>query len=264
MKRRKVHKDMPKWEVPDNLQSKNLALRIDQTIAELYEGGGVPICERLRDNRDAAMYIARRGLEVAILKAGMVRQQSLGPIIEDWSSIAKAADRAQAALSFTIKNLAGGKAKGPPDIFRALQTSKAFRADNLEDMFAQVDKAANILFEAERVLGLLSASADVQSKKLKASHKNEGEADTRAFAETLGETWFALTERRPARTQRQGENPFMRFLIAAWRDAGGAIDDSQGDASTVFVRSVDAAHRALPPERTAQMIKCEQTLPDWL
>jgi hypothetical protein len=68
--------------------------------------------------------------------------------------------------------------------------------------------------------------------------KNEPDLAKRAFVYRLAEGWIFLTGRRPGRSYNPTRKPFLRFVEAAWKDAGFHSEEN-------FSRALDATLKQL-------------------
>ena len=82
------------------------------------------------------------------------------------------------------------------------------------------------------------AGARPRWKGLASRRKNEGNLGKRSFVYRLAEGWIFLTGKRPGRSYISSRNPFLRFVEAAWKDAGF-------QSETDFSRALDASLKRL-------------------
>jgi hypothetical protein len=90
----------------------------------------------------------------------------------------------------------------------------------------EAKEEASALIGARDALAELCAHAQRRRNRLAQTRKHEGDPAKRAFVYRLAEGWIFLTGKRPGRNFDPSRNPFLRFVIAAWTDAGF---DSDGE-----------------------------------
>jgi hypothetical protein len=90
------------------------------------------------------------------------------------------------------------------------------RSKSREDTEREIEA----LRKARDMLQELSGHAQHRRDRLARAGKNEGDLGKRAFVYVLAEGWIFLTGKRPGRNFYATRNPFLRFVKAAWTDAG--------------------------------------------
>jgi hypothetical protein len=97
---------------------------------------------------------------------------------------------------------------------------------------ADAERELEALRKAREILQELAEHAQQRRDRLALGRKNEGDLGKRAFVYSLAEGWIFLTGRRPGRNSTR--NPFLRFVKAAWTDAGFGDHEnfSRGTCST--------------------------------
>lgn len=248
VKTQKSPRRMELWEVPANLYDRNARFEIDDQVKALLHGGRVRLSDRWVEDIPGAIMLARRALEVAILEAQSRAEDDLGPMIDRWEIVS---DAARGAHKATRKLMGALTDKGPPHhylhLVRGLRTAKVFTGSLTERLDASIH-AAQTFFQIADLMGQIADVAQRQRREISNSRKNAGDPAARGFVQMLAETWVVLTNRPPGSHEAESANPFLRFLIAAWKDAGGTVSDAGGEG-TAFKRMMQAACRSLDPER---------------
>jgi hypothetical protein len=85
---------------------------------------------------------------------------------------------------------------------------------------ADTQREVEALHKTLGVLQELAEHAQQRRDRLARARKNEGDLGKRAFVFSLAEGWIFLTGRKPGRNFDSSRNPFLRFVEAAWTDAG--------------------------------------------
>lgn len=249
MVKKQAERVPPTWEVPDNIYEG--PHQIDKLVAAMSEGRKPSALSRWAKHADPIGF-ARRGLEIAIREASTEHSNALRPIINDWDHVSKLSENADTAIKQLLSGLNRWDPQKSEDIYLALRTSKAFSGSPDEKEF-QVRSAASILLESAEIIQKLSASSRAQAKSLSAQNVHDGDASFRAFSVRIGETWVHLTGRAPAASKEGG--PFMRFLEAAWYDAGGLLVGGTPGSVTPFISGAKAAREAFDQLTVDRCIK---------
>jgi hypothetical protein len=253
---------MKSWKVPANLYDEKAYFEIDNQIKALADGGEVRLADRWAENISGAIKLARRGLEAAIIRAQSETEDDLGPMIDRWDSLADAAGKAHKSTRKLMWALTGDEPKNYVYLVRGLRTAKVFTGSPAERQDASI-YAAKAFFQLADLMGQIADAAKLQRHKLAGPRQNGGDPAGRIFAETLAEAWIALTNRPPSSHENEDANPYLRFLIAAWTDAGGTVDDSSGSAGTAFKRIADAARRSFGSGRIEEIQQLGLDAIDW-
>ena len=85
---------------------------------------------------------------------------------------------------------------------------------------ADAERELEALCKEREILQELAEHAQRRRDRLALGRKNEGDLGKRAFVYSSAEGWIFLTGRRPGRNFDSTRNPFLRFVKAAWTDAG--------------------------------------------
>jgi hypothetical protein len=208
------------WKPPSGIRNPSVPFNIDREIR----------AARLQSSWQLAEAIAfgRRSLEVAIEDARIYESYRPGEYLAYWTRAAGLADRAHCALKRLIRHI--GPAGVPPsDILIRMDraplawTKSGKMRINLHPPGQPLNQAKNDtdgLLAARVVLAGFADRSRQRRKSLAERRKNEGDMGKRAFVYRLAEGWIFLTGKRPGRNFDPSRNPFLRFVIAAWTDAG--------------------------------------------
>lgn len=259
---RKPRRVIKSWSVPKNIYDQNARFEIDDQVQCLTAGSGVCLADRWAENVSGAKAFTRRALEVAILQAQSRDEENLGPMITVWEALSDAAGKAHKSVRGLMRALAGCEPGDYSHLIQGLRTAKVFTGSLSEKQRASID-SAKALFQVANLIEQIAGAATYQRHKLASSRQNEGDSAGRIFAETLAEAWIVLTNRPPSSHENEAANPYLRFLIAAWMDAGGTIDDSNGSAGTAFKRMADAARKSLGSGRIEEIQQLGLDAIDW-
>ena len=85
---------------------------------------------------------------------------------------------------------------------------------------ADAERELEALRKTREILQELAEHAQQRRDQLALARKNEGDLGKRVFVYSLAEGWIFLTGRKPGRNFVSTRNPFLRFVKAAWTDAG--------------------------------------------
>jgi len=102
----------------------------------------------------------------------------------------------------------------------------------------QEKKDLEALLAARDACAGFASRTQQRRKSLAGRRKNEGDVGKRAFVYRLAEGWIFLTGKRPGRSYNSRRNPFLRFVEAAWKDAGLSSEQD-------FSRALDATLKRL-------------------
>ena len=227
------------WKPPPGIRNPSVPFNIDQEIREA----------RLQSSWQLAEAIAfgRRSLEVAIEDSRIYESYRPGEYLAYCTRVANLADRAHCALKRLIRHI--GPAGVPPsdilirmDRVPSAWTKSGKMRINLYPRGQPLDQAKNDtdgLLAARDVLAGFADRSRQRRKSLAERRKNEGDVGKRHFVYRLAEGWIFLTGKRPGRNFDPSRNPFLRFVIAAWTDAGF------GNAEEDFSRALDGTLKSL-------------------
>jgi hypothetical protein len=221
------------WKLPASIHSPSVSFRIDQEIRAARLQSRWQLVE--------AIAFGRRCLEVAIEDAGIYEGYSPGEYLAYWTRVAELADRAHSALDRLIRHI-GPKGVPPSDILVRMDrvpltwTKSGKIRIHLHPPGQPLDQAKNdtdgLLAARDALAGFANRSRQ-RRKSLAERRKNEGDVGKQTFVYRLAEGWIFLTGKPPGRNFDSSRNPFLRFVIAAWTDAGF------GNAEEDFSRALD-------------------------
>jgi hypothetical protein len=232
-RRRRSHR----WKASDQIFDLAVTFSIDEEIRKAQ----LQLQWQLTD----AILFGRRTLAVAVEDANAYANYRPGEALAYWSRTEKLAVRAHRTLDDLIKHI--GPAGVPSaDILIPIQRvpssfSKSSLVVNLlprGQPFDQAKKDFSALLAARDACAGFANRTQQRRKSLAIRRKNEGDVGKRAFVYRLAEGWIFLTGKRPGRSYNSSRNPFLRFVEAAWKDAGLCSEQD-------FSRALDAALRQL-------------------
>jgi hypothetical protein len=211
-------------------------LLIDDQVAALWDDGK---CRDHWVDKDHALGFGRRALRSATFLALC----ELEPLRRhdhhnDWQTSEKLGQAALDALNALFEHIAGGR--------RVLQESGS---DSLQPVLLQMANVtryrrqdapldpketgqaasaeARILMTAAAIVENYTRFAvDQVDHVASLGLQNPGNPVLKTFVLHMAEGWLALTGSAPGKGSRLSKNPFMRFVAAAWKDAGGEISDN--------------------------------------
>jgi hypothetical protein len=207
-----------RWEAPANIHDTSSPLAIDDEIRK------APLESRwqLAD----AIAFGRHTLAVAIEEGRKHESDQPGEILASWKRTALLAERSHRTLSQLINHIGRrgvplSDAREPTVLVLKPPTPSGgiwvrFVRASREDTEREVEALRN----ASDMLQQLAARTQEQSYRLARERKNEGDPGKRAFVHALAVGWMFLTGRKPGRNFYPTRNPFLRFVGAAWADAG--------------------------------------------
>jgi hypothetical protein len=181
-----------------------------------------------------AIAFGRRTLEVAIEEARKHEEFRPGEVLVRWKRTAMLAERAHQMLNQLINHV-GPSGVSPSDTLApSIRVPKTWVASErisvgiVQRPKARADTKREIeaLLEACRVLQELAEHAHQRRDRLAQAAKNEGDPGKRVFVYSLAEGWIFLTGKKPGRNFDPTRNPFLRFVKAAWTDAGFCGDEN--------------------------------------
>jgi hypothetical protein len=207
-----------RWKAPANIHDTLSAFAIDDEIRK------VPLQSRwqLAD----AIAFGRSTLAVAIEEGRKHESHQPGEILVSWKRTALLAERSHRTLSQLISHI--GRRGVPLSDARepiALVSESPAPSGGISVRFVQpsredTEREVEALRETNDMLQHLAARAKQRSYRLARARKNEGDPGKRAFVHALAVGWRFLTGRKPGRNFYATRNPFLRFVKAAWADAG--------------------------------------------
>jgi hypothetical protein len=193
-----------------------------------------------------AVLFGRRTLAVAIEDANAYENYRPGEALAYWSRTTKLAVRAHAALHDLIKRI-GPTGVPSGDILVPMERvpSSWTKSGKITVKLLphgqppnQEKKDLEPLLAARDACAGFASRSQQRWKGLASRRKNEGNLGKRSFVYRLAEGWIFLTGKRPGRSYISSRNPFLRFVEAAWKDAGFHTE-------TDFSRALDATLKRL-------------------
>lgn len=214
-----------------------------------------------------AVLFGRRALAVAIEDANTYENYRPGEALAYWSRTTKLAVCAHAALNDLIKHI--GPAGVPSgDILIPMERIPSSLTKSQKIMVKLLPRGQP-LDQAKKDLEAILAARDAcagfanrtqqRRKSLASRRKNEGEVGKRAFVYRLAEGWIFLTGKRPGRSYDR--NPFLRFVEAAWKDAGFHTETDFSRALDATLKRLDEYSRAGQSRQT--ILSLAQQGPVW-
>jgi hypothetical protein len=226
------------WKVPAGIHDLSVPFSIDREIREARLQSRWAIKEAIR--------FGRRALEVAIEEADAYERDRPGEELANWTRIVDLADRAHDALDRLVRYI------GPAGVPRS---HILVRRERVPTTWArsgkiriavlspgqpvdQAKKDTDGLLAARDLLAEFAGRSQQQRDRLAGRGTKVPDFGKRAFVYPLAEAWIFLTGKRPGRSFHL-RNPFLRFVKAAWADAGF------GRTNEDFSRALDATLMAL-------------------
>lgn len=236
----------PRLTLPTGLYRAETCLLLDDEIHKLGSATGRQV--RLASHRwlsvNLAVQFGRRALEKAYGEAFYATQRrSVGDWHNDWSRGAELAEAARSSLRRLLLHLSPqDRPPIDPEALAMLLVPKTSGEGDTVDPMAGVAKArqqAATLVDAMQILDTLPVFMEAGKDRVAPLRRNPGEPEKDAFLYSLGEAWFALTDRVPGASPNTEQNPFLRFVEAAWQDVGGSEDDNFAQALRSALRGND-------------------------
>ena len=271
--RKRSQRKMPQWRpFGDEIHDLKKPLRIDAEVRKLADLG------KLTENWSGptgfakANCLSRRALEIAIWQAKSADDGNLSPVIEDWGTISTRAAAAHKALKALIEILGPksmpGQSIQAEHLVLPIVTSKALdrsdRRGSVEAAQREAGFRASQLFDVAQFTDAVAVAARKQATALRADWDDRGDKPFQEFSKILGEAWFCLTERLPSPSPEAGTNRFVRFLDAAWHDAGGKVETVRDtDPLTVFVNGAKLAREFLKAAGAPHLATGELPVLEW-
>lgn len=189
-----------------------------------------------------AIAFARCSLAIAINDAGDYESFDGGKELSYWTAVADLADRADFALQNLVRQI-GDRIPDTDSLVQSVRVpvtiakSGKIKVSMLPKghWHGQSKEDFISLCNAKEALTGFAERCRLRRRDLAARRKNIGDPAKRIFVFRLAQGWIFLTGKRPGRTFLVERNPFLRFVGAAWRDAG--FDDDKED----FSSALDAA-----------------------
>lgn len=160
---------------------------------------------------------------------------------EDWRLSERLGQEALNALRALLEHAAGGKkalrthgADSIRPVFRQIAMTTRYREDAgpitseaLNQLAGDATKKAHQLHDMLTVLEEYTGFAAKQVDHIsELGLQNPGDPVLKAFVLHMAEGWLALTGKAPGSNPRLDKNPFLRFVAAGWRDAGGQVSEA--------------------------------------
>ena len=190
-------------------------LRIDEQIRRRINPARKP---SIRSDLDepSAIYSGRRALRHAIDAAVNAKIMSPPDWREDWMAIQDAGKEAADAIDNLIKVI--NKDTGSHVVGIIMQARATESLSNIQKVLKQAAHDADILKEAGQISTGLAADCERRLAEISKEHPRVIEVEKKAFVLTLAKGWTYLMETRPGSTTTADQNPFLRFVEAAWLD----------------------------------------------
>lgn len=232
--------------VPEEIYSADIQLRVDQTAQALFRqaGRGVRAHARIVSQKHA-VEVCRRTLDVAIHNAQDAEEEArASEYAAEWEELEKAYNKAAISLRHALKVASLGNNPPYPQAGPAvlLPHLKQFHAREgiiaeIADRSAAAADDATTLFAADALLHKLAVHSRRAASRIRSGRSNPGDPIKLAFVSILAEGWMYLTGRKPG--MQPERNPFLDFTSYAWDDACGPSDKN-------FHRQVRAVVASLP------------------
>jgi hypothetical protein len=221
----KPRRTVRRWKSPAGIRDQALPFAIDDEIRKTRLQARWQLAD--------AILFGRRTLEVAVEEAR--RRQNFRPseILARWKRTAMLAERAHRTLNQFI-NYIGPRGVSPSDALgpsirvpKSWVKSGRMSVGIVQRSQTRADKREfGALREARKVLQELAKHARQRRLRLAQAAKNDGDPGKRVFVYLLAEGWIFLTGKKPGRNFDPPRNPFLRFVEAAWTDAGFCSDEN--------------------------------------
>jgi hypothetical protein len=227
-----------RWKTPGDIHDTASRFAIDDQIRK------APLQSRWQ--LGDAVAFGRRTLEVAIEEASRNESYQPGKILARWKRTAMLAERAHRTLKQFITHVEKTGVSSSDALGPSIRVPKSWtpsgrisigivqRFQSRED----TERGIEALRKAREILQELAVHAQQRRDRLARARKNEGDPGKRAFVHSLAEGWIFLTGRKPGRNFVSTHNPFLRFVKAAWTDAGFGDDEN-------FSRALESTLTAL-------------------
>jgi hypothetical protein len=207
-----------RWKAPANIHDTASPFAIDDEICK------APLQSRwqLAD----AIAFGRSTLAVAIEEGRKHESHRPGEILASWKRTALLAERSYRTLSQLIdyigrRGVPLSDARQPTTLVKKSPAlSGGIWVRFVQPSREDTEREVEALRKASDMLQQLAARAQRRSYGLARARKNEGDPGKRAFVHALAVSWISLTGRKPGRNFYATRNPFLRFVKAAWADAG--------------------------------------------
>jgi hypothetical protein len=207
-----------RWKAPANIHDTESPFAIDEEIRK------APLQSRwqLAD----AIAFGRHTLAVAIEEGRKHESDQPGEILASWKRTALLAERSHRTLSQLINHIGRrgvplSDAREPTILVsKSPALSGGISVRIMRPSREDTEREVEALRKASDTLQELAARAQQRSYRLARARKNEGDPGKRAFVHALAVGWRFLTGRKPGRNFYATRNPFLRFVKAAWADAG--------------------------------------------
>jgi hypothetical protein len=225
------------WKVSRKILDGTASLAIDSEIQ------AAPLQSRWQ--LSDAIAFGRRTLQVAIEDARYSENYRPGEALAYWKRTADLAGRAHRILEELIRHI-GPTGVPQTDIVVPMDRAPVTMVKSgkirvgIGPMGQSPDQAKNDTTALLAALESLAGFADrCQRRRIELAlrRKNEGDIGKRAFVYRLAEGWIFLTGKRPGRSYHR--SPFLRFVTAAWTDAGFRSDQED------FSKALDATLNGL-------------------
>jgi hypothetical protein len=217
------------WKVPDGIHDLSVPFSIDREIraARLQSRWAI----------NEAVTFGRRVLEVAVEDAADYERYRPGEAFAYWTRMVEWADRAHEALDRLVRYIGPSGVRRSDIVLRGRVPSTMARSGKIRISVLlgqptdQAKKDTDGLLAARDLLAEFAGRSRQRRNTLAGRRKKTADLGKRAFVYRLAEGWIFLTGKRPARSFHR--NPFLRFVKAAWADAGF------GSTNEDFSRALD-------------------------
>jgi hypothetical protein len=209
-----------RWKAPDDVHDTASPFAIDDEIrkAQLQSRWQLP----------DAIAFGRRALAVSIEEARKHEGFRPGELLVSWKRTALLAERSHRTLSQLISHIGPRGVPSADFLSPSIRVPRSWAPSGRikvgivqrPQSRADAERELEALRKAREILQELAEHARQRRDRLALNRKNEGDLGKRAFVFSLAEGWIFLTGRKPGRNFDPTRNPFLRFVKAAWTDAG--------------------------------------------
>jgi len=198
-----------------------------------------------------AVYFARVAMEKAVIAAEGARAElDVGEHIEEWArvgALARAASRSTASLLRTLSGSYHAE-RGTETLLPALHQMLAHQRPTLKiaERRRLAAECADTLIRAEAIISEFATHTGKRHREISAKRRNAGDPAKAAFVGILAEGWVFLTGALPGAYKDIDQNPFLRFVTAAWADLSETPSDKVYESFVQGLRTARVRLAAIP------------------
>jgi hypothetical protein len=171
----------------------------------------------------------QRALNVAVIDASAAAENNRRRVeSETWKTVETKARRAHAAIEALLRVVGSERLPPTNTVVSGLRVPKSWAPSGKLRVglvlgpipTGAASNEVDVLKHAKVVIQSYQEQAKKRLAFQALNSHNPGDPGKTVFLHRLAEAWISLTGKRPGKSPNPNTNPFLRFVLAAWKDAG--------------------------------------------